>query len=349
MAGVAVVQHGRRADEQSAHLDVPHDPAGGGVPVEAVARADVAMQAHALQHLDQRAGVAVHDRLRHAGRAGRVHDPERMRGRHLRRFERDIALDQRGPRDGAGRARGLVPPVQVRHEHGVPQRRQRRAHLGEQRAAVVVLAAVAVAVGRDQHLGRDLAKAVEHRHRAHVRRTHRPHRADARAREEGDHGLRNVRQDRDQPVAGHHAERAQRGGEGRHLALEFAPGHFVEHARFVAGEDRGALGRGVAKHLVDHIEPRAREPLRTGHRAPAEHPLVRYGRADVEEMPDRAPEPFKIGDRPAPQRLVIGEGQPALALQPREERRDAGTRDALRRRLPQGLDVGHRRSAGRIA
>ena len=101
-----------------------------------------------------------------------------------------------------------------------------------------------------------------------------------------------------------------------------------------------AIGR-VAKRLVGDVQPRAGKPLRPGHRTPAEHALVRHRRPDIEEVPDRAPEALEIGDRPAPQRFVVGELQAALALKPRQERRDACAPGPLRRRTPKGLDARH--------
>ena len=44
VAGVAVEQHDRRADQQAADEQVPHHPAGGGEPEEAVAGAEVVLQ-----------------------------------------------------------------------------------------------------------------------------------------------------------------------------------------------------------------------------------------------------------------------------------------------------------------
>ena len=81
------------------------------------------------------------------------------------------------------------------------ERRQARANIGEHGRPVKRFAAIAIAVGRDQYLGFDLAEAVEHCDRAHVGRAHRPHCADARTSEEGNDRLGHVRQDRDDAVA----------------------------------------------------------------------------------------------------------------------------------------------------
>ncbi len=114
-----------------------------------------------------------------------------------------------------------------------------------------------------------------------------------------------------------------------------------QRAGLVARDDRGPRVGRVAERLVGDVQPRAGKPLRPGHRTPAEHALVRHRGADVEEVPDRAPEALEVGDRPAPQRLVVGERQAALAFEPRQERRDAGAPDPLRRGTPKGLDARH--------
>ena len=66
---VAVVQAGRRPHQQTAHLAVPHDPAGGGKPVEAVFGTEVVVQAHQLDLLQHDAAMAVHDGFGQAGGA----------------------------------------------------------------------------------------------------------------------------------------------------------------------------------------------------------------------------------------------------------------------------------------
>ena len=118
-ARMAVVQHGGSAGQQSAHLHVPHDPAGGRVPEEAVARPDVTVQVHALHHLEQHAGVAVHDRLRQPRRTRRIHDPQRMVGRHLLGPQHRIVRDDRGPAARLREARRVQAAVQQRHDQRV--------------------------------------------------------------------------------------------------------------------------------------------------------------------------------------------------------------------------------------
>ena len=76
--GLAVVEHDRGARQQPADQEVPHHPAGGGEPEEAVAGSKIAVETRLLQVLQQDAALTLDDRLRQAGRAGRVEDPERV-------------------------------------------------------------------------------------------------------------------------------------------------------------------------------------------------------------------------------------------------------------------------------
>ena len=77
-AGAAVVEDDRGVGEQDADEEVPHHPAGRGEPEDAVAGLRVEVQVELLQLLQQDPAVALDDRLRQAGRARRVEDPERV-------------------------------------------------------------------------------------------------------------------------------------------------------------------------------------------------------------------------------------------------------------------------------
>ena len=94
----SVVQHQRRFRGERRDQPVPHHPAAGREVEDAIAGADVAVQLVLLQVLEQRAAGAVHDALRHAGRAGRIEDVERM-------VEREAART----RAGSAATRGTRP------------------------------------------------------------------------------------------------------------------------------------------------------------------------------------------------------------------------------------------------
>ena len=203
VAGIAVVEDDCRPGQQPGDEEVPHHPAGRGEPEEAVAGVGVDVEVELLQVLEQDPALPLDDRLRQARRAGGVEDPERV-------VEGDALEAQLGPLAGGQQ---LAPggrvaqgrEVGVRVEVGEDDRALQAWHLRLQLchglAAVEVLAAVAVAVDREEDLGLDLGEAVDHAGRAEVRRAARPHRADRGGREEGDDRLGDVRQVGDDAVA----------------------------------------------------------------------------------------------------------------------------------------------------
>ncbi len=108
--------------------------------------------------------MTVHDRLRKPRRAGAVEHPERVIGRNLLEDERGSrsSLAQLLPGQRSADARTSVLRVEIREHDGVLDRRQLREQLLHDSGAVEVLAAVPVAVDREQHLRLDLGEAVDH-------------------------------------------------------------------------------------------------------------------------------------------------------------------------------------------
>ena len=78
VAGVAVVEDDRGPGEEAGDEEVPHHPAGRREPEEAVAGMGVDVEVELLQVLEQDPALALDDRLRQAGGAGGVEDPERV-------------------------------------------------------------------------------------------------------------------------------------------------------------------------------------------------------------------------------------------------------------------------------
>ena len=221
--GIAVEQRERRAGEQPAHEVVPHHPAGGGEPAEAVAGADVVMQRERLEVLDHDAAVAVHDRLRESRRARAVEHVQRMVERHRLELDRLVLGEQRRPVVGA--------LAEVRDVHRVLERRERgfdRAHFV---TPVDDLLAVAVAVDREQHLRLDLCEAVDDRAGPELRRARRPDRAQARGRRERDQRLLDVRRVRRDPIALGDTEPAQTGATARDRVDELGPRELTRGTR----------------------------------------------------------------------------------------------------------------------
>ena len=94
----AVVQHHRGAGGEAGDQPVPHHPAAGGEVEDPVVPGQVGVQHQLLQMLEQGSTRAVDHALGKTGRAGGVHDVERMGER------------QAGRRAG-GQAGGLGEPV----------------------------------------------------------------------------------------------------------------------------------------------------------------------------------------------------------------------------------------------
>ncbi len=324
---MAVVEADRRTERQPGQLRVPHDPTGRAVPVVAlaevvgaVAGADIVVQA-ACVHGEDDTAVPMHDRLGQAGGPARIEDPHRVverqpfgrEGVHLR----IVARRGRGPvafgRDGFCRER------RAQHQQ-VLHARQRVAQLAHHLAAIDRLAAVVHAVGGDQHLGLDLPKAVDHRGGAHVGRTHAPHRTEAGAGQERDHGFGHVRQIGCNAVAALHPHAAQRQRNRSDLAFELGPRHLAHFAEFVVADDRrhaGGMRRlGVTQHLVRVVDAGTGKPDRPRHAALGQHRRVRRRRLHAAEVPDALPEGVELGHRPAPQGVVRIEGEAARVAQP---------------------------------
>ena len=102
--------------------------------------------------------------------------------------------------------------------------------VGDRVEAVEVLAAVAVAVHGEHHLGLDLGEAVDDAGDAEVGRARRPRGADRGGGEKADQRLWRVGHVGDHAVAAPDAERAQALGDGRHLLAQLAPGELAQLA-----------------------------------------------------------------------------------------------------------------------
>lgn len=117
-----------------------------------------------------------------------------------------------------------------------------------------------------------------------------------------------VRQVADDTVAFADSLDAQPGGDGSDLAAQFAPGGLGTSAGFFDRDD----GRFVGEFVVESgsqgvfgvIQPSAGEPVGTGHGPIGEDFGVGLIGDDVEEVPDRTPEPVEVAHRPLPQIVI---------------------------------------------
>lgn len=266
------------------------------------------MQAGLLEVFEQDAALGLDDGLGQAGGAGGVQHPQRV-------VERDLLVV------GFGLGRGRRVPVQgafgglgaeQRDVDGGAHRGQSGAQFGDSGGAVVGLAAVAVAVDREQHDRLDLLEAVQHAAGAEVGGAGGPYAADGRGGQERDDRVRGVGYVAADAVAGGDAEPAQFGGERGDLAAQFGPGDGGRFVPFVDVDEGGSVGlvevEGGAQGVFGVVEPGAGEPARAGHRRIGEDRVGGGGEADVEPLGDRAPELLGRAHGPGVQGRVVGDG-----------------------------------------
>ena len=337
---VPVEHHDRRPKEQGGDERVPHHPGGGGEPHQAVAGLEIPAEPVVLIGLDQDPAVAVDDRLRQPRRPRREQDAEGMvEGDGVER-ERPRLGDQPIPLLGVLEL--VLGTSGIGNVNDVLEAGQGGGDLGDLGAAVDRLLAVGVPGDRKQQLRLQLAEAVDHAPRPELRCTRRPDRAEARGREKRDQGLRNVREVGDHPVALSDPESLKSGACPRHLITEVSEGEVDRPPRLRAGEHRDRVGVLVApEHVLGVVQAGAGEPLRTGHLPRAEDPLVWRPGPDLEELPERAPEPLEVIDRPAPELVVAGMIDPAGVAEPLEVAPELGLLANVGGRRPHHLsDLG---------
>ena len=120
-------------------------------------------------------------------------------------------------------------------------------------------------------------------------------------------------------------------GQDADAVPEFRPGQ--------AGQRRGLRlvvegvlpGLSVPQHVLRVVQPGTGEPVGAGHGPGAEDRLGRRRGLDAAVVPDGLPEAVEVGDRPAPQRVVVAELVPAI--------RSATARTPSRWRDPPGPDL----------
>ena len=192
------------------------------------------------------------------------------------RVERELGRlgEEVVPGDRVGK-HGVVP-VEVGDLHDGLQARQLRPHLRDLLAPVDVLVAVPVRGDGQEHLRLELAEAVEDAPDAELGRARGPDRAEARAREEADERLRDVREVGDDPVPGADPQALQAGAGARDLLAEVAERELERRARLRVRDDRVRIEILVAAdHVLGEVQARSGEPLGPRHRSGAEDALVR--------------------------------------------------------------------------
>ncbi len=281
--------------------------------------------------------MPVDDCLREPGRPGAVEHPQRMVERDLGELERRVvdlgleAVPRRRTREA--RERGLG--VQVA-EHDRPLERRHRLLQGPHDLAPVVVAApVPVPVDGEKDAWLDLRETVVDAPGAEIGGAARPDRTQARTRVERDHCLEDVREVRDDAVAGTDAGGPQGGRDAPRRGLQLAPARLRRRTELRCVADRDRRRVTSAEDVLRIVQASAREPRRARHRTARERALVRRGCRDLEEVPDRRPERFQLGRRPPPE-VVVPAGLDAARLgEPGGIPRDRRPLDALRARRPE--------------
>jgi hypothetical protein len=151
VAGVAVVEERRSPREQARDDHVPHHPARGREPEEAVLGRKIYVQHGLLQMFDEDAALAVHDGLRQAGGPRGVEHPQRVVEGHL--FEAELGAlvlrEQLVPRRHVLQRTGVRFLLEVRQDHGLLEAWDLLLELRHRLCPVVVLSTVTVAVHRE--------------------------------------------------------------------------------------------------------------------------------------------------------------------------------------------------------
>jgi len=296
-----------------------------------------------LEVLQQRTAGTVHDAFRHAGRARRIHDVERVIKRQLREIyiargaRREIIVEQHATRQvGDIRCRRGVG-----HDDEAAQAGQLRGNLADPVQRVMLFARVEVAIGGEQHGGLDLAEAVHHALDAEVGRARRPGGADADGGEHRNDGFRHVGHKAHDAVARDDAVGAQRLGELRDPFVEVGKTEGAAIALFALEDQRRGI-IATAQQVLGEVEFGIREPLRTGHFVGIDQdPVTASFRDDAAEIPHRLKERLLVGTRPVEQRPIIRQRDIPGLFDVAREGGEVAVRNGLRARGPKGLCFGH--------
>jgi hypothetical protein len=270
------------------------------------------VQAELFEVLDEDAALGLDDGLGEARRAGGVEHPQRMVEGDLFVDGRHVRGGEGGPFQGALRRLG----AEQRNVDDGAQGGQLAAQFGDGVAAVVFLSAVAVAVDGEEHDGFDLLEAVEDAAGTEIGGAGRPYAADGRGGEEGDHGLRNVREVAADPIPRAYAEGTELGGQGADLTAEFGPADRLRLVGLVDVQEGWFVRSGVGRPqgMFGVVEGGSGKPLGARHRAVAEHARVGGRKPYVEPLGDGFPERVQFVHGPAVQGGVATLGGGSVVL-----------------------------------
>lgn len=171
---------------------------------------------------------------------------------------------------------------------------------------------------------------------------HRPHRADAGAREQPHHHFYPVGQISHDPVADRDTQLAQSGRHRRDVAAQLLPRDLDRVAPFVDSHDRDCRIVSAIEDLRGIVEPRSGEPDRAGHARVRERGCAGWALRESEVVPYKSPEPLGVAGRLLPQaRVIVGQRDPGAFARRMGEFGNSCGFDVLGRRCPVGLFLRH--------
>ncbi len=225
--------------------------------------------------------------------------------RQYRECQRPRLGEQIVPPGGLGER--VVIAARIGHVHRVLEVRESGADPGHVGPAIDRALAIAVAGDRQQHLRLDHLETGDHAARTELRCAGSPHGADAGGCEERDQRLRDVGQVGDDAVARADPQPQEPGAGARDLLTKLTETELDWLTRLRVGTHRDTAGVLVAADRVfGVVQGRTGKPPCTGHLEVAQDLLVGRVRPELEEVPERAPEPLEVGNRPSPQLRVPG-------------------------------------------
>ena len=179
------------------------------------------MQLLLHEMFEERSPSSVDNAFGHAGRARGVHDVKRMIERQILKINLRCIRFKIGNQPGAWIRRQVRLVRNQRHDHGVFKRRQTICDCAKFFKRIVSLAVIPVAISAEEHFGRDLAKAIQYALDAEVWRTGRPDGPYGCARQHRCNGLRHVRHEATNSIAGDHPRLFETVGKAGDLGIEF--------------------------------------------------------------------------------------------------------------------------------
>ena len=267
------------------------------------------MQNDFFQLIDEQASVRLHHALGLAGGPGGEHDDQRMRGGNLLVAEVTLiaALEESLPAQGVGG--GGNGSVYISGVMGVNHALHARHILGELSrfgGDVKSFSFVVVGIGREEHLGLDLAEAIRGGLRADIRGAGAPDNTGCGCGEHGNNGFGEVGHIGGHSIAGFQTFGTQGFGDAENLGAQFAPGNDAALGIFTAEDEGGFIAFAFAQHILRVVQHGPGEPLGSGKFVEiVDNFVIGFGGLNLKELPELVPEEFRFFNTPIVKFAVI--------------------------------------------